>query len=269
MRTVSQNITTEIYFWGCNPSFITTTDGIFMVDSPQQPIDAVRWREVLQERGPIRYIVNTEPHPDHVLGNAYFPGVEVIGQSGMTSRYPEALTLMGSGPERVERMKQSDPDSVWLLDHPAYPPNPPTRLFEDHLTIELGDLEIQLIHHPGHTAPQTSVFVPSEGVVLTGDNVFHKCKTFIQEADPWQWLQALEDISTLDVDTIVPGHGEPCDKAYLRTQAEVIHNWIGAIDDLVRRGLSEEEALSAPLDVRGLDPLPHRPAVVSDRRDGD
>jgi glyoxylase-like metal-dependent hydrolase (beta-lactamase superfamily II) len=66
-----------------------------------------------------------------------------------------------------------------VLDHPAYPPNPPTRLFEDHLTIDLGEQEIRLIHHPGHTAPQTSVNVPSEGVVLTGNNVFRRFKTFI------------------------------------------------------------------------------------------
>jgi glyoxylase-like metal-dependent hydrolase (beta-lactamase superfamily II) len=98
------------------------------------------------------------------------------------------------------------------------------------------------------------VFVPSEGVVFTGDNVFHKCKTFIQEADPWQWLATLERIGQLDVEVIVPGHGEPCDKTYLAEQARVIQNWIGAMEDVVRRGLSEDEALAEALPFAELDP---------------
>src|SRR6185312_7925640 len=80
MRRVGKNSFTEIYFRGCNPSFIETSDGYVMIDSPQQPIDAVRWRERMEEKAPIRYLVNTEPHGDHIAGNAYFPGVSVVGQ---------------------------------------------------------------------------------------------------------------------------------------------------------------------------------------------
>ena len=86
MRRVADGVYAEIYFWGCNPGFVTTSDGVFMIDTPQQPIDAVRWRERLLEHGPIRHLVNTEPHRDHIRGNAYFPGVEVIGQERMRRR---------------------------------------------------------------------------------------------------------------------------------------------------------------------------------------
>ena len=86
---------------------------------------------------------------------------------------------------------------------------------------------------------------------------FRECKSFVQEADPWQWLAALERIGELDVATIVPGHGEPCSKAYLSQQAQVLHNWIGVIERLVERGLSEEEAVAEPIDVvRDDDPYP-------------
>lgn len=255
MRRVSRSAYTEVYFWGCNPSFIVTSDGVVMIDTPQQPIDAVRWRERMLEHGPIRHLVNTEPHPDHILGNAYFPGVEVIGQVGLQARYQQAIPQMTSA-ERLEQMKQADPDSVWLLNHPDYPPNPPTRTFTDSLTLHVGDHEIQILHVPGHTAPQTAVYVPAEGIVFTGDNVFHKCKTWIQEADPWEWLAALRRIGDLDVEVIIPGHGEPCDRSYLPRQAEVIENWVGAIEGLVRRGLTEEEALRERLDAVKLDPYP-------------
>lgn len=256
MRRITPNIFAEIYYWGCNPGFLTTPQGVFMVDTPQQPIDAVRWRERIEEYGPIRHLVNTEPHPDHIRGNAYFPGVEVIGQQGMAERYAQALPMMRSA-ETLETLKSSDPDSVWLFNHPSYPPNPPTRTFDEALTLHLGDYEIQLLHHPGHTPPQTSIYIPSEATVFTGDNVFHKCKTFVQEGDPWQWLEALRAIGGLDVETIVPGHGEPCDKSYLSEQAQIIENWIGVVEDYVRRGLTEDEAVAQPIDVmRDIDPYP-------------
>jgi cyclase len=245
MRRIAKNVYTEIYFWGCNPSALVTSDGVVLFDTPQQPIDAVRWRECLQEHGPIRYLINTEPHNDHIRGNAYFPGVEVIGQDGMPARYEAALPQM-TGPELLETMKQTDPDSVWLFNHPHYPPNPPTRTFSDELTLHLGDHTLHVIHLPGHTAPQTAIYLPDEDVVITGDNVFSGCKTFIQEANPWDWLASLRRIEALGASTIIPGHGEPMDNRYLAVQAEVIQNWMGAVEDFMRRGLTVEEALQQP-----------------------
>ncbi|HLZ26736.1 MAG TPA: MBL fold metallo-hydrolase [Chloroflexota bacterium] len=256
MRRISEHVYAEIYFWGCNPGFVTTGAGVFMIDTPQQPIEAVRWRERLLEHGPIRHLVNTEPHPDHIRGNAYFPGVEVIGQERMVARYEQMLPMM-TGAQTLDVLKTADPDSVWLFNHPSYPPNPPTRTFGRKLRLQLGAQQIELLHHPGHTPPQTSVYVPADGVVFTGDNVFHQCKTFLQEADPWEWLAALESIAALDVHTIVPGHGEPCDRTYLVEQAQIIHNWIGVIEQYVHRGLTEDEAVAQPLDVaRDIDPYP-------------
>jgi glyoxylase-like metal-dependent hydrolase (beta-lactamase superfamily II) len=252
---VSRSAWAEIYLWGCNPGFVATDDGVVMIDTPQQPIDAVRWRERMLEHGPIRHLINTEPHPDHILGNAYYPGVEVIAQDELADRYRQAVPSMTSD-ERLEAMKTSDPDSVWLLAHPSFPPNPPTRTFTHELTLGLGGHTFHLLRLPGHTSCQTAMHVPEEGVVFTGDNVFCRSKTFVQEADPWDWLASLERIRDLDVDTIVPGHGEPCDRSYLSEQAEILQRWIEAVERLVDRGLSEEEAVAEPLDVGRIDPYP-------------
>jgi glyoxylase-like metal-dependent hydrolase (beta-lactamase superfamily II) len=264
MRRVSGHVYAEIYFWGCNPGFLVTSDGVVMFDTPQQPIDAVRWRERVLEQGPIRHLINTEPHIDHILGNAYFPGVEVIGQAGLRTRYLDAMPQMG---ERLEPMKQSDPDSVWLFGHPDYPPNPPTRTFEYELTLRVGEHTIQCLHIPGHTAPQTAIFLPDEGVLFTGDNIFHRVKTFIQEANPWEWLAALKRIAQLGAETIVPGHGEPCDNSYLTQQAEIIEAWTGAVEEFVRRGMTEEEALQQPAPRVDPYPIGQRLFPISDRVD--
>jgi len=241
MRQISDHVFAEFYFWGCNPGYLTTSDGVFMIDTPQQPIDAVRWREHLETVGPIRHLVNTEPHIDHIAGNAYFPGIEVIGQRGMLPRYEEMVPRMESE-DRRKQLEEQDPNSSWLVAHPAYPPNPPTRLFDEGLSLTLGGQRVELIHHPGHTPPQTSVWLPDEGVIFPGDNVFHQVKTFVQEADPWQWLESLEAIRALDPAIIVPGHGEPCTTAYLPEQAEIVQAWVSAVEEMVREGVPLEEA---------------------------
>jgi len=257
MRRIGRNSFTEIYFAGCNPSFVETSDGYVMIDSPQQPIDAVRWREMLEEKAPIRYLINTEPHGDHIAGNAYFTKTIVVGQVQLQECFERYLAAFGTIEEKRERFKQTDPDSVWLIGHPDYPvSNPPTLTFDDTLTLHVGDHTFNIIHMPGHTAPQTSVHVPEEGVVFTGDNVFHKCRTWMQECDPWEWLAALDRIAALDVETILPGHGEPCGKAYLKEQAQIVENWVGFVETQVDRGVGPEEILKGPVPVARQDPYP-------------
>ena len=257
MRRVGPHSFTEIYFAGCNPSFVETSDGYVMIDSPQQPIDAVRWRERMEEKAPIRYLINTEPHGDHISGNAYFPNVTVVGHEKLAECFDRYLFAQGTLEEKRERMKQTDPDSVWLVGHPDYPAsNPPKLTYQGELTLNVGDHTFHIVHHPGHTAPQTSIHVPEDGVVFTGDNVFHKCRTWLQECDPWEWLDALNRIGALDVDVIVPGHGDPCGKAYLKEQAQIVANWIGLVERYVDRGLSIEDALKEPIEVAKQDPYP-------------
>src|SRR6266403_6330441 len=100
MRRVGPNSFTEIYFAGCNPSFIETSDGYVMIDSPQQPIDAVRWREQLEEKAPIRYLINTEPHGDHISGNAYFTNTTIVGQVKLLVCCERDLRALHSFPTR-------------------------------------------------------------------------------------------------------------------------------------------------------------------------
>jgi cyclase len=257
MRRVGPHSYTEVYFAGCNPSFVETSDGYVMIDSPQQPIDAVRWRERMEDKAPIRYLINTEPHGDHISGNAYFTNTKVVGQVKLQECFERYLWAFGSLEDKRERFKETDPDSVWLVGHPDYPAvNPPTLTFDDTLTLNVGNHTFNIIHMPGHTAPQTSVLVPEEGVVFTGDNVFHKCRSWLQECDPWEWFAALKSIEALDVETIVPGHGEPCGKAYLKEQGEIVENWVGFVERFVDRGVGPDEILRGPIEVTKQDPYP-------------
>ena len=146
MRRIGKNSFTEVYFAGCNPSFVETSDGYVMIDLPQQPIDAVRWRERMEDKAPIRYLINTEPHGDHISGNAYFPNITVVGQVKLQECFERYLYAFGSLEEKRARFKETDPDSVFLVGHPDYPAsNPPTMTFTDTLTLNLGNHTFNII----------------------------------------------------------------------------------------------------------------------------
>ena len=234
MQQVSANVYVETGYRGCNPGFVTTSEGIVMVDSPQRPSDAVEWRRRMEGRGEVRYLVNTEPHGDHVAGNFFFPGT-VVAHEGTR----EALSALSLA-ELIERTKAIDPDGAALME--GYRLKGPTITFSQRLTLYLGSHTFELMHMPGHTASELAVYIPEEKVVFVGDNVFCRVQTFLHQAHPQEWLQSLERIAALDAAVVVPGHGEVCDRGYLAEQAAFIEEWVAAVRDAVERGLSREQA---------------------------
>src|SRR5680860_4707 len=74
MENVTPTIFTETKVRGCNPSFVVTSDGVVIIDTPQLPTKAVEMRKIAESHGPLRYLINTEHHVDHIFGNYYFKG---------------------------------------------------------------------------------------------------------------------------------------------------------------------------------------------------
>ena len=88
MQQITSNVFAETQVRGCNHGFVTTSDGIVMIDSPQKPTDALKWKAEIEKHGELKYIINTEPHGDHWTGNAYFD-VPVVAQEGVRTRILE------------------------------------------------------------------------------------------------------------------------------------------------------------------------------------
>ncbi len=234
MQRVSSNVYVETGFRGCNPGFVTTKEGVVMIDSPQNPSDVMKFKEQMKGKGEIRYLINTEPHVDHVAGNFFFP-VTVIAHDG----FKEALSSLTTDGIK-EWVRTGDPDGVSLME--GYFLRKPSITFSERLFLYSGEHTFEVIHLPGHTASEAAVYIPEERVVFTGDNIFHKVQTFLHEAYPEDWLQSLKRIEELDVDVIVPGHGEVCDKSYIKEQASFIEEWMDAVREAIKQGLTKEEA---------------------------
>ncbi|HZW00334.1 MAG TPA: MBL fold metallo-hydrolase, partial [Candidatus Deferrimicrobium sp.] len=69
MEQVTANVCTNTRLRGCNPSYVVTSDGVVVIDTPQLPTKAVAMRQEAESHGPIRYLINTEQHVDHIFGN--------------------------------------------------------------------------------------------------------------------------------------------------------------------------------------------------------
>jgi cyclase len=236
MKQLTGNVFVETGLRGANHGFVSTSEGIVLIDTPHKPSDALRLRAEIERRGRLRYIINTEPHGDHWTGNAFF-NVPVIAHEGVRSR------ILGTDmAAHVQRVASFGPEEPKLLEN--YRANAPVITFQSEMRLHVGNHTFHMIHMPGHTAYQAAVVVEEEGIVFTSDNIFCKVQTWIQEGNPDLWLQALESLRGLREETFVPGHGPLCDKPYLNEQGAFIREWVDYVRNGIERGMTKEECLA-------------------------
>jgi cyclase len=248
MEQVTANVRTATDIRGCNPSYVTTADGVVVIDTPQLPTRAVAMREEAEAHGAIRYVVNTEHHVDHIFGNYYFKGAgPVIHHRGVAENYMVVGPILDPFAYAAEAIPTHDPDGAPIFpERDVYEadPNRGRIVFTGDVTLRVGDHTFELLHTPGHTPGQIAVHLLEERVVFTGDTVFSEVQTWLMTSDIAQWVEALDRIAQLDVDHVVPGHGPITTTAYLATQKAVLLEWQAAVADAVAKGWSRDETIA-------------------------
>jgi cyclase len=244
---VTPNVRTDTTIRGCNPSYVVTSDGVVVVDTAQLPTRAVEMRVEAELHGPIRYVINTEHHVDHIFGNYFFRGAgTVIHHQGVADNFMVPTPLLDPFDYAAEAIPMSDPDGAEIMpSREAYfqDPNRAQIVFTGDVVLKVGDHTFHLIHTPGHTPGQIAVHVPEERVVFTGDTVFSEVQTWVMASDVDQWIEALNTISRLDADQVIPGHGPVTDLRYLQVQKAVLLEWKSMVASAVARGWSRQETI--------------------------
>lgn len=254
MQQLTKNIFVETNFIGCNASFIVTTTGVVMIDTPGTPTQAGQWRQEIGKHAKISYIINTEPHVDHTSGVFFFPGT-FIAQEGIR----QTLSRPNAAKGFLGWMKSADPEGFPRVN--GYQVRLPDITFSKELTVYAGDHTFELYHLPGHTPSQTAIYVPQEKVLFTGDNIVYHRQPYFFESLPFQWLESLKRIGQFNADYIVPGHGEVCqDKSYVQEFSGFIQEWLNAVRNAIDRGLSKEAILDS---ISFLDRYPMNPGRES------
>jgi cyclase len=249
MEQVTANVRSNTRVRGCNPSYVITSDGVVVIDTPQLPTRAVAMREEAESHGPIRYLINTEHHVDHIFGNYYFRGAgAVVNHQGLYDNFMVVAPILDPFAYAEEAVPTDDPDGAAIFpDRDTYyaDPNKGSIVFTGDLTLRVGDTTFRCLHTPGHTPGQLAVHVPEEGVVFTGDTIFNQCQTWLMTSDIDGWLAALERIRALDFDILVPGHGPVTDRSALDEQRAILLEWRAGVSRAVAEGLSREETQAA------------------------
>jgi cyclase len=246
LEQVTPNIYTTTKLRGCNPSFVTTSDGVVVIDTPQLPTKAVAMRAEAERHGQIRYLINTEHHVDHIFGNYWFKGVPVVEHQGLYDNFMVPTPDLDPYAYALEAVPTDDPEAAAIVpDRDTYyaDPNKGTIVFTGDLTLRVGDHTFNLLHTPGHTPGQLAVHVPEERAVFTGDTIFSECQTWLMTSNVDQWIEALERIRQLDVDHLIPGHGPVTTIKYIDTQRANLLDWKSAVADAVAKGWTREETM--------------------------
>jgi glyoxylase-like metal-dependent hydrolase (beta-lactamase superfamily II) len=234
MKKIGENVYVETNFLGCNPGFVITEEGIVMIDAPQRPLEAFSWRNKIRELGPIVYLINTDHHYDHCLGNFYF-------DAGVIMHQGTAGVVLAEG--RIEKCKQwiqmLDPGARHLIDN--FTVSRPKFTYETKMTMCIGNEVLELIHVTSHTKDETLVYLPKQGILFTGDTVSTMGIPSTYESYPREWLGALDYIEHLDFVTLVPGHGEVGDRGSLKEFQDQFGGLVNEIEKRISNGFERDE----------------------------
>lgn len=221
-----------------NTTVVIGSREVLVVDSGYLPSSA---REDVQEIGrwtrlPVRYLVNTHWHPDHIRGNATyaaaFPHLAIIAHDatpdlergfdpGNLTRYRDRVAALRRDLEsgraadgtalaestRAEESADLKRRTPVLEEFEGYQPVYPNVTFRDSMAIDLGGRRVVLFHPgSGHTVGDVVAWVPAERVLIAGDLVAYPVPYFFA-GQPYDEIDTLERLRSLGAATIVPGHG--------------------------------------------------------------
>lgn len=193
------------------------------VEEGRQLLAAIRART---DR-PIRYVINTHGHPDHVFGNAAFmaDGTEFVGHG----RLAQALAKRGAYYLDAFRRSMGD-----LIDDVRLAP--PTRSVDGTLSLDLGGRMLVVQAWPtAHSDSDITVLDAATRTLFAGDLVFIE-HIPVLDGNLRNWLRTLDDLAELPATLVVPGHGPvgawpqaiTDQRRYLKTLATDIRH---AVDD--------------------------------------
>lgn len=200
--------------WSVNAGFVAGEKRTLIVDTGANTLAARTIQGYARAVKPDNelLVINTERHLDHIGGNYFFQnqGLEIWGHSGIVRREEDLEESIADYNRCIQNpvRREAWEGKVFYRDTHVANPN---HSIETDFSFDLGGLEVQIIMTPGHTPTNLSVFVPSEGVVFTGDCIVSDYIPNLEAGtlDDWlSWEQSLDKLEKLGPVTIVPGHGE-------------------------------------------------------------
>ena len=206
---------------GGNTGFIIGDDSVLVVDTfiNQSPARDLLGEIRKDTNLPIKYVVNTHYHLDHVAGNAVFTeaGATVIAHRNerpwVRTENLKFFQQNGATPTAEQRAQ------VAALVEP--------QITYDHiLEINLGSRLVRVVYLPGHTGGDSVVYVPDVNVVFAGDLAWNQRIPNLIDATTSSWIETLDKMTAAHPNaTFIPGHGDVATAADLKA----FRDYLGAL----------------------------------------
>jgi glyoxylase-like metal-dependent hydrolase (beta-lactamase superfamily II) len=187
-----------------NAGFVVTPQGVVVVDALGSPTLA---EELISEirrvtRKPIRYVIVTHFHADHIYGLQAFKavGAKIVA-------HPAGREYLNS--ETAQRRMEASRQELfpWIDETTRLVPADDWLVGGD-MILRLGGQEFRIRHvGPAHTPEDLVVYLPKSGVMFAGDLVFRGRIPYVGQADSRQWIESLNRLLSLAPRLIIPGHG--------------------------------------------------------------
>ncbi len=224
-----------------NAGIVDLGDSVLIFDSFSTPTAGKELRRQAEDitGKPVKYLVNSHYHGDHVFGNQVFKDVAIIATSE-TLRLSAEKHKMSDVESEMEEMKhylrkieetiaaatddiikqslmnQYGEMSKVLDDLPALEIVLPSLIFKDKLIIRGSKRKVELIcFGGGHTPSDTFMYIPDEKIAFMGDLLTEKLHLPI--VNPDQFIAILRRVNQLPIETFVPGHGRVSNRSLLET----------------------------------------------------
>lgn len=196
---IDQDATAENDDAIANIGFIIGQDVVAVIDPGGSEGDGEGLRAAIQARTslPIRYVVMTHDHPDHVFGAGAFAEDHPV--------YIGHARLRGALGERGDFYRRGLRDILGKARVGTY--EIPTQLVEDKAEIDLGGRVLQLqAHGAAHTDNDLTVYDPQTRTLWAGDLLFVRRIPSI-DGSLEGWIKELDALKALPANHAVPGHG--------------------------------------------------------------
>lgn len=186
---------------GANAGFVIGDGGVAVVDTFEyEPAAKALLAEIRKlTMLPIRFVVNTHYHLDHVAGNRVFKeaGAVIVAQRNVDPWiHTENLKFFG---------KNIKPEQKAMVENFAGP----DIAYDNALSLRLGARRIEVRFYPGHTGGDSVVRIPDANVTFCGDLFWRNTLPNLIDATTSDWTATLSKlVADHAQDTFVPGHGD-------------------------------------------------------------
>lgn len=195
---------------------VVGADGALVVDTRGDPAQGAELHAAVREITSLQCcVVLSHAHFDHCLGTAAFLPATVWAHP----RCRDDL-VRGGAAQHAEALFWAR--ALGLPRDPALVvPVVPDRVVAEPVELDLGGRRVLLTHPgPGHTDHDVVVWSPDTGVLFAGDLVEQGADPDFTDAHPMDWPATVTALLRLGPRTVVPGHGDPVDAAFVATQRD-------------------------------------------------